>query len=190
MSSRPGDAAMPIEFECPSCARRYQVRDEFGGRTVRCKACGSPVAVPSLESNPPDEVEIPEDPRDEALAAVIGVGSDDEASSAGAWRPTVGTQARNMTDTLVRDPWFFVALEKTWGLLVVLAITQFVLIVAAVVVMAFYDSNGPLAGLVARVAVIIPSGAFLLITLVATAPIFLAVDIARSLRRIVRNTSR
>jgi predicted Zn finger-like uncharacterized protein len=37
---------MPIEFNCPSCQRRYQVKDELAGKGAKCGKCGHRMRVP------------------------------------------------------------------------------------------------------------------------------------------------
>jgi hypothetical protein len=37
---------MAIDFSCTSCGQSYRVKDEFGGRSTKCKKCGSPLVVP------------------------------------------------------------------------------------------------------------------------------------------------
>ena len=36
---------MSITFTCPNCEKQYQVKDEFGGRTVVCKKCKTKIAI-------------------------------------------------------------------------------------------------------------------------------------------------
>ncbi len=38
-----------ISLTCKSCGRKLQVRDEFGGQTGKCPACGSTLEIPALE---------------------------------------------------------------------------------------------------------------------------------------------
>ncbi len=37
---------MPIEFSCQACGQAYSVKDEFAGRTTKCRKCAKPVTVP------------------------------------------------------------------------------------------------------------------------------------------------
>ena len=37
---------MPIAVECPSCGKRYKLRDDLAGDTVPCKDCGEDIDVP------------------------------------------------------------------------------------------------------------------------------------------------
>lgn len=47
---------MPIEVHCPQCGRRYQVRDEMGGATAKCRDCGATIQIPpALVSTPSPE---------------------------------------------------------------------------------------------------------------------------------------
>ncbi len=43
---------MPIDFSCQSCGQSYRVKDEFAGRTTKCRKCSQPVTVP--EPAPPE----------------------------------------------------------------------------------------------------------------------------------------
>ena len=42
---------MPIPISCPSCQRRLQAKDEQAGRTLKCPACGTGVAIPEAASS-------------------------------------------------------------------------------------------------------------------------------------------
>jgi hypothetical protein len=56
---------MAILVQCSHCARGFQVRDELGGRAVRCQ-CGETVAVPArsaLLRLLDDELDVKLDPR-------------------------------------------------------------------------------------------------------------------------------
>ncbi|MEZ6048538.1 MAG: hypothetical protein R3C11_23780 [Planctomycetaceae bacterium] len=37
---------MPLSVQCSSCSKSYKVKDEFAGRSFKCKECGSVVSVP------------------------------------------------------------------------------------------------------------------------------------------------
>jgi hypothetical protein len=180
---------MPIEFECHACHRRYQVRDELAGRSAKCKSCGATVAVPGPEPAPPEEVEIPISPRDESLAAAIGLDSGGPAPSAGIETAAAHRHTDTPVSSFDRDPWFFVAMEVFGGLVVVVAVIQFLLILMYGVIVSVSGSAGVTSSTAALYTVLM-SGLGFLGAMIVTAPIFLAVDIARSLRRIVRNTSR
>lgn len=54
---------MPIQVGCGGCGRQYTVRDEWAGKTLRCKACGTAVRVPQA---PP--------PAHDLLAHELGAG--------------------------------------------------------------------------------------------------------------------
>lgn len=41
---------MTISFSCSECFKDYRVRDQFAGKRVKCKACGSPMLVPTGDS--------------------------------------------------------------------------------------------------------------------------------------------
>ena len=42
-----------IEFNCPSCQRRFKVSDELAGRSAKCKVCGTTFTVP-VPAAPPE----------------------------------------------------------------------------------------------------------------------------------------
>lgn len=44
---------MPIDFSCNACGQTYRVKDEFAGRTTKCRKCSQPVTVP--KPAPPEE---------------------------------------------------------------------------------------------------------------------------------------
>src|SRR5438067_703406 len=59
---------MPLSVSCGNCGKSFKVADELAGRRVRCPACQSVVAVPSLSAGPPpvtaaEEAESVEAPR-------------------------------------------------------------------------------------------------------------------------------
>jgi DNA-directed RNA polymerase subunit RPC12/RpoP len=37
---------MPIDFSCASCGQQYRVKEEFAGKSTKCRKCGSKVTVP------------------------------------------------------------------------------------------------------------------------------------------------
>ena len=43
---------MPIPVLCPACGQRHKAPDAAAGRTLKCLACGGPVAVPAPEIDP------------------------------------------------------------------------------------------------------------------------------------------
>ena len=45
---------MAIEVTCESCFRDYRLKDQFAGKTIRCKECREPIQVPALGD---DEIE-------------------------------------------------------------------------------------------------------------------------------------
>lgn len=42
---------MPIPVECPFCSEKYRVRDQFAGKSVKCKKCGGEMRVPDGSSS-------------------------------------------------------------------------------------------------------------------------------------------
>lgn len=38
---------MPIEFTCPSCAKKYRVKDELAGKTAKCADCTTRIRIPA-----------------------------------------------------------------------------------------------------------------------------------------------
>jgi len=42
-----------IEFNCPSCQRRFKVADALAGRSAKCKVCGNAFTVPSAQPAAP-----------------------------------------------------------------------------------------------------------------------------------------
>jgi hypothetical protein len=40
---------MPISVVCEGCGKRYTAKDEWAGKALRCKSCGSVVRVPEAE---------------------------------------------------------------------------------------------------------------------------------------------
>ncbi len=46
---------MPIQVECPECAKEYRVPDKAAGRRIRCKECDGPISIPQpkRQTSPP-----------------------------------------------------------------------------------------------------------------------------------------
>lgn len=42
---------MPIQVECPSCGKRYRMKDELAGSSVSCRECGEDIDVPDEWGN-------------------------------------------------------------------------------------------------------------------------------------------
>jgi len=40
-----------IEFNCPTCGKKFGVRDEHAGRKARCPACQEPIRVPGIPAS-------------------------------------------------------------------------------------------------------------------------------------------
>ncbi len=40
---------MTISFSCSSCGAPFRVGDEWGGKSVKCKKCGTPLLVPTID---------------------------------------------------------------------------------------------------------------------------------------------
>lgn len=52
---------MPITAGCPQCGKTYRVKDDFGGKKFRCKACQGVVSVPEPQEpsgDPWDDLDI------------------------------------------------------------------------------------------------------------------------------------
>ena len=45
---------MPIDFACQACGQAYRVKDEFAGKTTKCRKCSQPVTVPAPAVPPPE----------------------------------------------------------------------------------------------------------------------------------------
>jgi hypothetical protein len=60
---------MAIEFDCPHCRHPYRLKDEFAGKTARCKNCRNNIVVPQPITIP-DDTPLPIDAEAAALAAL------------------------------------------------------------------------------------------------------------------------
>jgi hypothetical protein len=58
---------MAIDVTCPACGKEFSARDDFAGRTVKCKSCGGKITIPTPEQENEDWEETPE--RDSSLDA-------------------------------------------------------------------------------------------------------------------------
>jgi ubiquitin-protein ligase len=58
-----------IEFNCPSCGKRFRVPPELAGRAAKCKACGMLMTVPAQS----EAVTVPPPPESVAVAAPAAV---------------------------------------------------------------------------------------------------------------------
>ena len=76
---------MPIEFSCQACGQAYSVKDEFAGRTTKCRKCAQPVTVP-----------LPAEPELEPLGA-LGSFLDDEIGATQPIRPETPPTASGPT---------------------------------------------------------------------------------------------
>ncbi len=56
---------MAIAVGCSQCGRRYQIREEFAGRSVPCKSCGAKMAVPLAITEYGDGSPVVDDPFDD-----------------------------------------------------------------------------------------------------------------------------
>jgi len=43
---------MSVEATCPACQAKFQVKDEFAGRKVRCSECKAVIELPALQQTP------------------------------------------------------------------------------------------------------------------------------------------
>lgn len=41
---------MPIEFSCPSCAKKYRVKDELAGKSAKCADCQTKIQIPAASA--------------------------------------------------------------------------------------------------------------------------------------------
>ena len=41
---------MPVICQCPSCKGKFQVGDQYAGRTIKCPKCSTAVAVPAVST--------------------------------------------------------------------------------------------------------------------------------------------
>ena len=39
---------MPVICQCPSCKTKFQIGDQYAGRTVKCRKCSTAIAVPAI----------------------------------------------------------------------------------------------------------------------------------------------
>ena len=47
---------MRYEFRCPSCATRYQAKEDWAGKKTKCRNCGTEIEIPFPPLELPDEV--------------------------------------------------------------------------------------------------------------------------------------
>lgn len=40
-----------IKFDCSSCAQSYRVKDDYAGKRIKCKSCGTVNTIPSTQEN-------------------------------------------------------------------------------------------------------------------------------------------
>ncbi len=43
-----------IEFSCASCSKKYRVKDEFAGKSARCRECGAAMPIPAGSTAQPE----------------------------------------------------------------------------------------------------------------------------------------
>ena len=53
---------MPIKFACPNCRKKFQAKDEFAGKKMKCSSCGNVVRIPAAGGESPQKP--PEKPID------------------------------------------------------------------------------------------------------------------------------
>jgi hypothetical protein len=49
---------MKIEFACPECGSRFAVAPVHAGKTIACKRCGQPIAIPGVPATEPLDVAV------------------------------------------------------------------------------------------------------------------------------------
>ncbi len=63
---------MAIEFRCGSCQKKLKVKDELGGKKIKCPACGKPIEVPEADGS----AKPPPDPKLGSTASIINLNLD------------------------------------------------------------------------------------------------------------------
>ena len=46
---------MPIKFTCPNCNKKFQAKDEFAGKKMKCSGCGNVVGIPAAAEEVPEK---------------------------------------------------------------------------------------------------------------------------------------
>jgi len=77
---------MPIRFTCPNCNKKFQAKDEFAGRKMKCSGCGNVVRIPSAAPKRPERPPPAPKPADEYSIAEEGP-SAEPAKAAPGQRP-------------------------------------------------------------------------------------------------------
>ena len=60
-----------ISFQCPGCAKQYQIKDEAAGRKAKCRRCGHIATLPTKTADADAHAAVPEESRrlEQAAAA-------------------------------------------------------------------------------------------------------------------------
>ncbi len=64
---------MTISFSCPECGRKYDLKDEFAGKKIKCRGCEAAIRVPDSD----DDAEEPDDVDDDAFEGSPANAEDD-----------------------------------------------------------------------------------------------------------------
>jgi hypothetical protein len=169
---------MPIDFECPSCRRRYTVPDAAAGRSTRCKVCGAAMQVPKPTA--------PEPTPEFALVDTGEVPPVDVAPPKPPTPPPIPNPSRPAA--VAPEPAYFENVVQAAAVLIGLGIIQFLIV--GLISWGIYAS--PTYGETKRVfdwTGVVASGVLMIVIPLAVAPLSLLVDIARSLRTIARNAN-
>src|SRR5688572_28430587 len=150
---------MPIDVQCKSCKARYRVKEEFAGRTVRCKHCGDRFRVPyrasvvTLEDdvaeeaapplNPPVPLERePETPHEPVEIAASGRTFNEYAGV----KKSETRRRRENAKEIATEPYLPPIVAELWMPLAIALFGYGVAIYLAVTKM--LASHGPVAGLI------------------------------------------
>ncbi len=123
---------MSVICQCPSCKVKYQIADQYAGRTVKCPKCSAAVAVPAMPSasspqtSPPSPTKPPSSPPPSAsvksavppksIARAVRITDDEEdeptakpqatekSTVAAPQRDPISAPQRDLVDAPQRDP--------------------------------------------------------------------------------------
>jgi hypothetical protein len=193
-----------IEVTC-SCGRTLNVRSEYAGKKGRCKGCGATIQIPDTAAAGPSPSDAPPssdewdamflqgyDDEDSAAAAAAAVAAaiqvgeldeDDERHAPLIRRGTSAVSEKALVASIPPEPWYYAFLVTFAGLtlrigLLACAATLVIGLLGTVLASNDTSSRWFTAGLSLMglgILGVVP-------TLLASAPILLAVDAARNLR--------